>query len=201
MSIGSPPHRLTPSILVAGAVSYITTRHGTPSECAAYAQAWAAFPALTVINPFLRLSSGRASAAAKNPLTLKLPVGCKHSSFSNAPSTGTIGVRCTCGRARSAAARMRSRSITLKMVAMPIYEYRCEECGKRSSALLPSYSSPDPVCPHCGKPALRRLVSTFATARSGEDGGDDFGGDEMGGEDFGGDSDGDGGGFDDGDDL
>ncbi|TMD02074.1 MAG: zinc ribbon domain-containing protein [Chloroflexi bacterium] len=96
---------------------------------------------------------------------------------------------------------MRSRSITLKMVAMPIYEYRCEECGKRSSALLPSYSSPDPVCPHCGKPALGRLVSTFATARSGEDGGDDFGGDEMGGEDFGGDSDGDGGGFDDGDDL
>ncbi|TMD91217.1 MAG: zinc ribbon domain-containing protein [Chloroflexi bacterium] len=96
---------------------------------------------------------------------------------------------------------MRSRSITLKMVAMPIYEYRCEECGKRSSALLPSYSSPDPVCPHCGKPALRRLVSTFATARSGEDGGDDFGGDDMGGDDFGGEGDGDGGGFDDGDDL
>jgi len=87
------------------------------------------------------------------------------------------------------------------MVAMPIYEYRCEECGKRSSALLPSYSSPDPVCPHCGKPALRRLVSTFATARSGEDGGDDFGGDDMGGDDFGGEGDGDGGGFDDGDDL
>jgi len=84
---------------------------------------------------------------------------------------------------------------------MPIYEYRCEECGKRSSALLPSYSSPDPVCPHCGKPALRRLVSTFATARSGEDGGDDFGGDDMGGDDFGGGGDGDGGGFDDGDDL
>jgi putative FmdB family regulatory protein len=64
---------------------------------------------------------------------------------------------------------------------MPIYEYRCEECGKRSSALLPSYSSPDPVCPHCGKPALRRLVSTFATSRSGDDGGDDFGGDDLGG--------------------
>jgi len=81
---------------------------------------------------------------------------------------------------------------------MPIYEYRCEECGKRSSALLPSYSSPDPVCPQCGKPALRRLVSTFATARSGEDGGDDFGGDDLGGagEEF----DGGEGGFDGGDD-
>ena len=25
---------------------------------------------------------------------------------------------------------------------MPIYEYRCEACGKRSTSLLPSYSSP-----------------------------------------------------------
>ena len=67
---------------------------------------------------------------------------------------------------------------------MPIYEYRCEECGKRSSVLLASYSSPDPLCPHCGKPALRRLVSTFATVSSGE-GDDDFGGsdDDLGGGD------------------
>ena len=83
---------------------------------------------------------------------------------------------------------------------MPIYEYRCEECGKRSSALLASYASPDPACPNCGKPALRRLVSTFATVSSGEgDGGDgdDFGGDDDfggggdfgGGDDFGGDDD------------
>ena len=80
---------------------------------------------------------------------------------------------------------------------MPIYEYRCSACGKRSSALLPSYSSPDPACPHCGKTELKRLVSTFATVRS-DDGGDDFGGandfggehdhDDMGGgdDDFGG---------------
>jgi putative FmdB family regulatory protein len=76
------------------------------------------------------------------------------------------------------------------IVGMPIYEYRCEECGKRSSSLLASFSTPDPVCPHCGKPALRRLVSTFATVSSGDDGGDDFGGgDDMGGDDdgFGGD--------------
>lgn len=63
---------------------------------------------------------------------------------------------------------------------MPIYEYRCSACGKRSSALLPSYSSPDPACPQCGKPELKRLVSTFATVRSGD--GDDFGGDDFGGE-------------------
>jgi putative FmdB family regulatory protein len=89
---------------------------------------------------------------------------------------------------------------------VPIYEYRCEQCRKRSSALLPSFSSPDPVCPHCGKPGLHRLVSTFATVRSGDDGGgdsDDFGGDgdsggggdfDDGGDDYGG---GGGGGFDD----
>jgi putative FmdB family regulatory protein len=73
---------------------------------------------------------------------------------------------------------------------MPIYEYRCEECGKRSTSLLPSYSSPDPPCPHCGKPALRRLVSTFATVSSGEGDGDfDSGGaDDSGGgdDDYGG---------------
>jgi putative FmdB family regulatory protein len=82
---------------------------------------------------------------------------------------------------------------------MPIYEYRCEECGKKSTSLLPSFSSPDPLCPHCGKPGLRRLVSTFATVSSGDDGGGDFGG---GGDDFGGDddyggSDDSGGGYDD----
>jgi putative FmdB family regulatory protein len=80
---------------------------------------------------------------------------------------------------------------------MPIYEYRCEACGKRSTSLLPSYSSPDPPCPHCGKPALKRLVSTFATVSSVESdsgdfddmggGGDDMGGgDDYGGDDFGG---------------
>jgi putative FmdB family regulatory protein len=79
---------------------------------------------------------------------------------------------------------------------MPIYEYRCDACGKASSALLTSYSSPDPACPQCGKPSLRRLVSTFATTSSGDGGGGDDmgeggaddmgGGDEFGGGDYGG---------------
>jgi len=74
---------------------------------------------------------------------------------------------------------------------MPIYEYRCEECGKRSTSLLPSYSSPDLPCPHCGKPALKRLVSSFATVSSGEsDGGDDFDGGDGGQDSFGDDFDG-----------
>ena len=75
---------------------------------------------------------------------------------------------------------------------MPIYEYGCTACRKRSTALLPSWSAPDPPCPHCGKPSLRRLVSTFATVRSEEigfDGGDDDfdagGDDDFGGGGFG----------------
>ena len=79
---------------------------------------------------------------------------------------------------------------------MPLYEYRCEACGKRSSALVPSWSAPDPACPHCGEERLRRLVSTFATVRSDElgfDGGDDDldggGDDDYGGGGFGGDDD------------
>jgi putative FmdB family regulatory protein len=87
--------------------------------------------------------------------------------------------------------------MTRIIVGMPIYEYRCEACGKRSTSLLPSYASPDPPCPHCGKPALKRLVSTFATVSSGESDGGDFGdmgggdddiggGDDYGGGDFGG---------------
>lgn len=84
---------------------------------------------------------------------------------------------------------------------VPIYEYACENCGKRSSALLARFDSPDPACPHCGQLHLHRLVSTFATFGSGDDdfgGGDDFGDtpDEFGGAggygdpgDYGGDSD------------
>jgi putative FmdB family regulatory protein len=85
---------------------------------------------------------------------------------------------------------MRSIGITLIIVFVPIYEYRCEECSTRSTALLASYSSADPACPHCGKRSLKRMVSTFATVSSGEsDGGDDdFGGDDSfgrGDDDFG----------------
>jgi putative FmdB family regulatory protein len=91
---------------------------------------------------------------------------------------------------------MRWISIIRIILSVPIYEYRCDGCGRRSSALLGSYSSPDPACPHCGKQALRRLVSTFATVRSDDDGG---GGDDLdgGGDDFGGGGDDFGGGGDD----
>ncbi len=68
---------------------------------------------------------------------------------------------------------------------MAIYEYQCEACGKRSSALLGSWGSPDPACPHCGETRLRRLISTFATTgRHDASDDNDFGGEEG----YGGDS-------------
>lgn len=50
---------------------------------------------------------------------------------------------------------------------MPIYEYRCTTCRRRSSVLLLSYKEQaDPVCPHCGSRELTRIMSRFATVRS-----------------------------------
>ena len=52
---------------------------------------------------------------------------------------------------------------------MPIYEYQCEKCRKRSSVLTLRVSERvKPVCEHCGSTHMRRLMSRFATPRSDE---------------------------------
>jgi putative FmdB family regulatory protein len=52
---------------------------------------------------------------------------------------------------------------------MPIYEYRCASCRKRSSVFFRSFSQVDqPVCPHCGSADMAKLVSRVATIRSEE---------------------------------
>ncbi len=52
---------------------------------------------------------------------------------------------------------------------MPIYEYRCEDCGKVSAFLTLSVSSAvEPVCSRCGSQRLKRLVSRVAVFRSEE---------------------------------
>ena len=46
---------------------------------------------------------------------------------------------------------------------MPIYEYRCKTCGRKSTRFLRSISQTiDPTCPHCGSAELSRLPSAFA---------------------------------------
>jgi putative FmdB family regulatory protein len=42
---------------------------------------------------------------------------------------------------------------------MPIYEYRCAECGAQKEILQRISDAPLKDCPECGKPALQKLVS------------------------------------------
>lgn len=52
---------------------------------------------------------------------------------------------------------------------MPIYEYRCLNCLKRSSILHLSRSTLDlPRCTHCQSTRLERLLSRFASPKSEE---------------------------------
>lgn len=53
---------------------------------------------------------------------------------------------------------------------MPIYEYRCRDCGAKTSHLVLSSSRPsEPYCQACGGQELTRLISTFAYHRSEAD--------------------------------
>jgi putative FmdB family regulatory protein len=73
------------------------------------------------------------------------------------------GARPTLGGAR------RAEICGPKEVTVPIYEYRCLDCRKRSSILLLSRTaSPSPVCSHCQSPRLERLLSRFAAPKSDE---------------------------------
>ena len=54
---------------------------------------------------------------------------------------------------------------------MPIYDYRCGACRRRSSLFYQTFSaaeSADPRCEHCGSAELSRLVSRVAVLKSEE---------------------------------
>jgi len=52
---------------------------------------------------------------------------------------------------------------------VPIYEYRCRDCGRKSAFLTLSVRSPlEPKCRKCGSPNLEKMVSRVAVARSEE---------------------------------
>ncbi|RUL83668.1 FmdB family zinc ribbon protein [Tautonia sociabilis] len=49
---------------------------------------------------------------------------------------------------------------------MPLYEYRCDSCGRDFEALVRG-SSDRPTCPSCGAQALTKQFSVPAAARAG----------------------------------
>jgi putative FmdB family regulatory protein len=52
---------------------------------------------------------------------------------------------------------------------MPIYEYQCRKCRRRSSVLTLRVSEKVvPICEHCGSKKMHRLMSRFAMPKSEE---------------------------------
>jgi len=50
---------------------------------------------------------------------------------------------------------------------MPIYEYRCGNCGKVSSFFTKAISDPvEPVCNHCHSRDMQRRMSSFAMGKT-----------------------------------
>jgi putative FmdB family regulatory protein len=47
---------------------------------------------------------------------------------------------------------------------MPIFEYRCKDCGKVSEVLEKADSKAKHVCPHCGGSHLEKQFSTFGVS-------------------------------------
>ena len=50
---------------------------------------------------------------------------------------------------------------------MPLYEYRCQDCRRRSTVLVRSLSdAPEASCQHCHSANMTRLTSKFSFRRS-----------------------------------
>ena len=53
---------------------------------------------------------------------------------------------------------------------MPIYEYRCESCGRASSVFVRSARTEvNARCEHCGSAEMKRLVSRVGRVKSTQD--------------------------------
>ncbi len=62
---------------------------------------------------------------------------------------------------------------------MPIYEYRCANCGRKNSRLwltirAAEAAEGDLKCEKCGQPALRRLISRVVLGKSGPTSGEEL---------------------------
>lgn len=53
---------------------------------------------------------------------------------------------------------------------MPIFEYKCKECGKKFEELVAGGDTKVP-CPECGSTNTSRLLSVFASSNASSSGG------------------------------
>ena len=49
---------------------------------------------------------------------------------------------------------------------MPIFEYKCNECGKKFESLSLDKNSPQVSCPHCKSQKVEKQFSSFASGSS-----------------------------------
>src|SRR5439155_27347506 len=71
-------------------------------------------------------------------------------------------------RRRSAPPGRADPLVTLDVAAMPIYEYKCEDCGTRFEKLVRRSAEAGALeCPSCGKSHLQQELSVFAAHANG----------------------------------
>jgi len=58
------------------------------------------------------------------------------------------------------------------LLAMPIYEFHCEKCGKDNEVLVRSSDWKGTLCPSCGSTRLQKKLSVFASSTASTSGGD-----------------------------
>ena len=64
---------------------------------------------------------------------------------------------------------------------MPIYEFRCSACRKRTSVFVRTMTAAvSPQCEHCGSSEMSRLFSRVAVLRSGDEMGAGIDGSSLG---------------------
>lgn len=52
---------------------------------------------------------------------------------------------------------------------MPIYEYKCEDCGKVTEILQKGFKQENKIiCSHCGSSKMKKLISSFSSVISGK---------------------------------
>ncbi|MFC1919856.1 zinc ribbon domain-containing protein [Chloroflexota bacterium] len=58
---------------------------------------------------------------------------------------------------------------------MPIYEFQCEQCSRKTAILVRNFIPPDSiVCSYCGGNELTRVISTFTVIGSKDSISDDM---------------------------